>query len=60
MEKELQRLETLGIIKPVKSSNWAALIVPVLKPDRKSIRICGDYKLTAYKALRLEQYPLLR
>ena len=58
VEKELQRLETLGIIKLVKSSNWAAPIVPVLKPDRKSIRICGDYKLTANKASRLEQYPL--
>ena len=52
VEKELQRLETLGIIKPVKSSKWAALIVPVLKPDQKSIRICGDYKLTANKASR--------
>ena len=58
VEKELQRLETLGIIKPVKSSKWAAPIVPVLKPDCKSIRICGDYKLTANKASRLEQYPL--
>ena len=29
VEKELQRLETLGIIKPVKSSKWAAPIVPV-------------------------------
>ena len=58
VEKELQRLENLGIIKPVKSSKWAAPIVPVLKPDRKSIRICGDYKLTANKASRLEQYPL--
>ena len=56
--KELQRLETLGIIKPVKSSDWAAPIVPVLKPDRKSVRICGNYKLTANKASRLEQYPL--
>lgn len=58
VEKELQRLESLGIIKPVKSSKWAAPIVPVLKPDRKSIRICGDYKLTANKASRLEQYPI--
>ena len=32
--------------------------MPVLKPDHKSIRICGDYKLTANKASRLEQYPL--
>ena len=58
VEKESQCLETLGIIKLVKSSNWVAPIVPVLKPDRKSIRICGDYKLTANKASRLEYYPL--
>ena len=58
VEKELQRLETLEIIKLVKSSKWAAPIVPVLKPDRKSIRICGDYKLTANKASKLEKYPL--
>ena len=58
VEKELQRLKTLGIIKPVKSSNWAAPIVPVLKPDRKSIRICGEYKLTTNKVSRLEEYPL--
>ena len=30
----------------------------VLYYDRKSIRICGDYKLTANKASRFEQYPL--
>ena len=45
VEKELQRFETLGIIKPVKSSKWATPIVPVLKPDHKSIRICNDYKI---------------
>ena len=58
VEDELQRLENLGIIKPVKSSKWAAPIVPVLKPDRKSIRICGDYKLTVNRASKLEQYPI--
>ena len=58
VEKELQRLETLEIIRPVKSSKWAAPIVPVLKPDCKSFGICGNYKLMANKALRLEQYPL--
>ena len=30
----------------------------VLYYDRKSIRICGDYKLTANKASRFEQNPL--
>ena len=58
VENELARLENLGIIKPVKTSKWAAPIVPVLKTDKKSIRICGDYKLTANKASRLEQYPI--
>lgn len=31
------------IIQPVKFSDWAAPIVPILKPD-SSARICGDYK----------------
>ena len=56
--KQLARLEHLGIIKPVTTSKWAAPIVPILKADRKTIRICGDYKLTTIKASRLEQYPL--
>lgn len=58
VEKELQHLENMRIIKPVKSSKWAAPIVPVLKSDHKSIRICGDYKLTANKASKLEQYQI--
>ena len=47
VEKELQRLEYLGVIKPVKSLKSAAPIVLVLKSDRKSIRNCGNYKLRA-------------
>ena len=47
VEKELQRLENLGVIKPVKSLKWAIPIISVLKSDRKSIRICGNYKLRA-------------
>ncbi|KAJ8351850.1 hypothetical protein SKAU_G00233260 [Synaphobranchus kaupii] len=48
-----------GIISPVKYAEWAAPIVPVLKPDG-SIRICGDYKLTVNNASSLEQYPIPR
>ena len=40
---------SLGIITHVKSSDWAAPIVPVTKPDG-SVRICGDYKLTINQA----------
>lgn len=46
IEAELERLEKQGTIEPVRFSEWAAPIVPVVKSD-KSIRICGDYKLTA-------------
>ena len=34
VEKELQNLETQGIITPVKFSKWAAPIVPVLKHNK--------------------------
>ena len=47
VEKELQKLEIQGIISPVKYSKWAAPIMPVLNQNKQSVRICGDYKLTA-------------
>ncbi|KAJ8003218.1 hypothetical protein DPEC_G00167120 [Dallia pectoralis] len=56
---ELERLTNQRIIEPVKFSEWAAPIVPVLKPD-DSVRICGDYKLTVNQVLKLEQYPIPR
>ncbi|XP_043935248.1 uncharacterized protein K02A2.6-like [Protopterus annectens] len=57
VETELERLTKQGIIEPVKFSEWAAPIVPVLKPD-DTVRICGDYKLTVNQVLKLEQYPI--
>ena len=33
VETEIERLESLGIIIPVKHSNWAAPVVPVVKQD---------------------------
>ena len=43
---ELTRLVNEGILEPVDVADWAAPIVPVLKKDKKSIRICGDFRLT--------------
>ena len=57
METELQRLESLGIISPVKFSKWAVPIVPVLKKNG-TVHICGDYKVTANRATLTESYPL--
>ena len=57
VEAELDRLEQQGIIKKVERSNWAAPIVIVPKTD-KSLRICGDYKVTINPWVRTEGYPL--
>ncbi|XP_048860098.1 uncharacterized protein K02A2.6-like isoform X1 [Brienomyrus brachyistius] len=59
VEEELERLQRLGIIETVQFSKWAAPIVPVLKPD-KTVRICGDYKLTVNQVSTLDEYPLPR
>ena len=44
IEAELQKLESQGIIEKVVHSDWAAPIVPVVKPTG-AIRLCGDYKV---------------
>ncbi|KER24566.1 hypothetical protein T265_07798 [Opisthorchis viverrini] len=40
-----------GILTPVESSKWATPIVTPLKSDGKTVRICGDYRLTLNKSL---------
>ena len=57
VEEELKRFEAAGIIEPVIHSDWAALVVPVVKGDG-SIRLCGDYKLTVNRVASMEKYPL--
>ncbi|KAG1937621.1 gag-pol fusion protein [Pimephales promelas] len=59
VEEEINRLLRDKIISSVKSSEWAAPVVPILKPDG-SVRLCGDYKLTVNRASKLEQYPIPR
>ena len=34
-----------GIIESVQFADWAVPIVPVVKQDKVSVRICGDFKL---------------
>ena len=43
VEAELDRLQSIGVICPVKTADWAAPIVPVLKKNGV-LRLCGDYK----------------
>ena len=57
IEKDLERLELLGVIEKVNHSDWAAPIVPVPKADH-SVRLCGDYKVTINPMLQVDQFPL--
>ena len=58
VEEELHRLVHEGILKPVQYADWAAPIVPVLKKDGESVRICGDFKQTVNKVTSLDHYPI--
>ena len=57
IETELQRQVDLGILEKVDISEWAAPIVPVMKPSGE-IRLCGDYKVSINPYLKINQYPL--
>ncbi|CAM1308375.1 Uncharacterised protein r2_g1829 [Pycnogonum litorale] len=59
IECELDRLVSEGILKHVDYSEWAAPVVPVVKPDG-SLRLCGDYKVTVNQACKVDKYPLPR
>ena len=58
VEAELEKLVKQKILEPVTFSDWAAFIVPVMKADKKSIRICGDFKLTLNSACSMDHYPI--
>ncbi len=60
VEAELQRLTEQGILQPVQFADWAAPIVPVLKADKQSICICGNFKLTVNQGSKLDRYPIPR
>ena len=61
VDKELHRLEDLGIITRVDHSEWATPIVVVQKPNgRPKVRICEDYKVTVNPQLHVDQHPIPR
>ena len=58
VEAQLDKLVQEGILSPIEHSEWAAPIVPVMKADCQSVRICGDFKQTVNKASPLDKYPI--
>ena len=58
VDKKLDQLVKEKVIEPVQYADWAAPIVPVLKSEKKTVQICGDFKLTVNRAAKLDQYPV--
>ena len=58
VEEELERLVGEGTLEPVQFADWAAPIVPVLKSDKASIRICGDFRQTVNPVSKMDRYPI--
>ena len=60
VEQELQCLQEEGTLERVEMADWAAPIVSVVKADKTSVRICGDFRLTVNPVSKLDKYPIPR
>ena len=58
VDKELQRLESLGVIERVAHSDWSTPLMAVPKNDG-SVCLCGNYSKTVNPVLETDWYPLL-
>lgn len=59
VEKELDKMQSMGVITPLATCEYATPVVPVVKKDG-NIRLCGDYKTTVNPMLDTDRYPLPR
>ena len=60
VEEELERLVTEGILEPVAHSEWGTPIVAALKSDKKTIRLCGDFRMIVNPVAKLDRYLVPR
>ena len=58
VDQELQRLQDEGILEPVEIAEWAAPIMAVVKRDKSSVHICGDFGVTVNPVSKLDRYPI--
>ena len=57
IDKELQRLEKLGVIKNVDYTDWASPMVYIEKKNDE-IRVCADFSTGLNECLKDHSYPL--
>ena len=58
VDQELKRLQDEGTLEPVEIAEWAAPIVAVLKQDKSTVRICGDFSVTINPVSKLDRYSI--
>ena len=58
VHQELKRLQDEGTLEPVEIAKWAASIVAVLKQNKSTVRICGDFSVTINPVSKLDRYPI--
>lgn len=57
VEKEIDRLEGEGVLRPTSYSEWATPVVPIIKKSG-DVRLCGDYRSTVNEATESDTYPM--
>jgi len=60
VEEDIDQLISEGILEPVEYADWAAPVVAVLKSDWKSVRLCGDFRMTVNPVAKLHRHPILK
>lgn len=58
IEEEQERLVEEGTLEPIETANWAAPIVPVLKSNKKSIRISDYFCFIVNPVAKLDNCPI--
>ena len=58
VKEELDWLIADRTLEPVQMLEWAAPIVSVIKPDKKSICISGDFQQTVNPVAKLDKYSI--
>lgn len=56
VEEQLDWLAAEGTLEPVEYSDWAVPTMAVVKRDKKSVRICGHFKVTVNPISKLHRY----
>jgi hypothetical protein len=57
VDREIDRLESEGIIERLEYASWGTPLVPIVKSD-ETIRLCADYKATLNQFLHDDKYPI--